>query len=308
MKISRRHMLLAGAAAAGTGLVSGAPILRAATRIEFGAVRIDTLSDGYLSQSLAMIVDRAPREGAEAILRRHGLVAESVNSPCNVTVMRRAGRVVLFDAGSGDGFVPTAGRLLAALDGLGVTPDAVTDIVFTHGHADHLWGVLDAFDEPTFVNARYFMGRREFDYWRDPATAGSIGERRLAFAIGARRRLDRLAARFTLIEDGQEVLPGVMAHASFGHSPGHMVHEIRDGARSLMIVGDCLPNPHIAFEQPGWPSGTDQDTAAGARSRQRLLARLAHEAMPFVGFHLPGGGLGRAEPRGRESYRFTAEI
>ncbi len=69
------------------------------------------------------------------------------------------------------------------------------------------------------------------------------------------------------------------------------------GGENLMIVGDSIVNHHIAFEQPAWFSGSDQDQVLAAQTRVALLDQVSQAQMRFVGFHLPDGGLGRAERR-----------
>jgi hypothetical protein len=45
----------------------------------------------------------------------------------------------------------------------------------------------------------------------------------------------------------------------------------------------------------------------GVTTRLGLLDQLANEQMTLIGFHLPGGGIGRAEKDG-DGYRFVEEI
>ena len=81
--------------------------------------------------------------------------------------------------------------------------------------------------------------------------------------------------------------------------------ELRDGSESLMVLGDSLGNPHVAFEAPGFESGSDQDPAMAAATRRGLLDQLASAQMRVAGFHLPGG-LGRVERTGG-AFRFVAD-
>ncbi|AVO37147.1 MBL fold metallo-hydrolase [Pukyongiella litopenaei] len=305
MRIDRRGFLggfLGGlGAAAGIG---GASLAGTVTRLK--EVEVTTLSDGNLVLPGDMVFDGLPEEPLAAILARHDVARDEVHPPCNLTLMRDGIRSVLFDAGSGPAFMPSAGRLETALEAAGLGPGDITHVVFTHGHPDHLWGVLDDFDDLLFANADYLFGQVEWDYWRDPATVDRIGASRVAFAVGAPRRMDAIAERCSFFTDGQEILPGVMAHAAFGHTPGHMAFEIRSGGEALMVVGDAIGNGHVAFEQPDWPSGSDQDADRGAQTRRRLLDQLATDRIAMIGFHLPGGGLGRVERMG-DAYRFTEE-
>ena len=148
------------------------------------------------------------------------------------------------------------------------------------------------------------IGQAEFDYWTDPATVDTIGAARTAFAVGAARRLDVIADRVQFVRDGQEILPGVAARLTAGHTPGHMSYELRSGSEAVMVVGDALGNHHVAFERPDWASGSDQDGAQAAQTRALLLDQLANEQMALIGYHLPGGGIGRAERAGG-GFRFV---
>lgn len=279
---------------------------QARAQIALGAARIDTLSDGHLVLPGAFYLGDAPKAEAAAILDHYGLGTAEFRPDCNVTLLRDGADTVLFDLGAGPDFMPTAGKLHETLAALDVAPEAVTAVVFTHAHPDHLWGLLDEFDEPRFANARYLIGRTEWEFWTDPGTVDSIGPERTTFAVGAARRLAALEDRIELFDDGAEVLSGVAARATPGHTPGHMSFEVRRGSDSVMVLGDCIGNHHIAFERPGWHSGTDQDPPRAAATRLGLLDQLAAEQMRLIGYHLPGPGLGRAERRDG-SYRFVAE-
>ncbi|UWR34904.1 MBL fold metallo-hydrolase [Sulfitobacter sp. W027] len=299
MQINRR-MVLAGMG--GAALAHGPLRAFATTSAQIGDYEFVSVSDGNLVLPRSFFFDGLPQEDLAQALAPFDLPLDQLEPPCNLTLLRDAERVVLFDAGSGPAFMPSAGVLLDSLEAVGVAPEAVTDVIFTHGHPDHLWGVLDDFDDLVFPNASYHMGQVEWDYWRDPATVDTIGAARAAFAAGAARRLEAIEDRVSHFSDGEEVLPGITAQASFGHTPGHMSFVV-GGSEALMIGGDAIGNHHLAFARPGWASGSDQDPELGAQTRERLLDRLSHEQMLLMGFHLPNGGLGRVERDG-DSYRF----
>ncbi|WP_170407312.1 MBL fold metallo-hydrolase [Ruegeria arenilitoris] len=268
--------------------------------------RLATLSDGYLVLPPEMVFGAMPQNELIELLAHHQADLTKYEPSCNVVLYRDDENTVLFDVGAGPDFMPTSGQLPETLGAIGVSPDDVTQVVFTHAHPDHIWGVLDDFDDPLFPNATYHFGRTEWDYWWNPATVDSIGADRASFAVGAKRRMEAIEDRVEFVDDGQEILPGIAARASFGHTPGHMAFEIRDGSDAVMIVGDAISNPHVAFERPDWHSGTDQEPDTAATTRKLLLDQIAHEQMKVIGFHLPDSGIGRVERNG-STYRFIGE-
>ena len=277
----------------------------AQSSLEIGGVRIDTLSDGHLTLPPGFIFDPMPQDELATVLAEFGTRPDDpLTPPCNVTLVRRDAQVILFDTGAGTGFQPTAGALVDALEALEIAPEDLTHVVFTHGHPDHLWGVLDDFDDPLFAEAEHMIGRVEWDYWLNEETVDRIGEARAAFAVGAKRRLEALEDQMSFFDDGQEVLPGIAARACYGHTPGHMAFEVRAGSEAVMVVGDAIGNHHVAFARPDWRAGSDQDQETAAISRRALLDQLSVERTALIGFHLPDGGMGRVE-RKDDGFRFV---
>jgi glyoxylase-like metal-dependent hydrolase (beta-lactamase superfamily II) len=278
----------------------------AASTLQLGATRIDTLSDGNLVLPVSATLGPTPAADAAPVLARYGITDGPLTPPCNVTLLRDGTNTVLFDVGAGPDFMPSAGKLADAFAALDLSPDDITHVVFTHAHPDHIWGLLDDFDDPMFPQATHMIGKTEFDYWMNPATVDSIDAGRTTFAVGARRRLEAIEDMLTTFTDGQEILPGIAARASFGHTPGHMSFDLRGGSEHAILTGDAIINHHLAFERPDWRTGSDQDPDLGATTRTRLLDQIASDQMRLIGFHLAEGGIGHAERHG-EGYRFIPE-
>jgi glyoxylase-like metal-dependent hydrolase (beta-lactamase superfamily II) len=93
--------------------------------------------------------------------------------------------LVLVDAGNGR-FAPEldVGHVYEELDALGVHPWDVRCVIITHGHADHVGGLVGPRGEPAFPDARHVIHRVEAEFWSSaeaealPNGAGSPRRRR----------------------------------------------------------------------------------------------------------------------------------
>lgn len=286
-----------------SSIVSAMPRVTAA-QLSLGAASLTTVSDGSLVLPGDFIFEPMPKNELAPILADYDLSSERLTPECNLALYRDRKNTVLFDVGSGPDFMPSAGTIVQSLDAIGLTPTDITHVVFTHAHPDHIWGLLDDFDDPLFFNATYMMGRTEWDYWWNPETVNSIGDARAAFAVGAKRRMEVIEDSVEFFDDGDEVLPGIAAISTPGHTPGHMAFEVRNGSDAALIVGDAIGNHHVAFRKPRWESGSDQDAPMAVATRNMLFDRLSSEQMSIIGFHLPNGGMGRVEVSG-DAFRFV---
>ena len=301
MRISRRT-LIAGAVPALLPLSAKRTVSE-----DVGGRRITTVSDGNLVLPLSFLLQDVPEAQARRFFSEHGLSAGRLEPECNLTLLEDGDRTVLFDAGAGPNFMPTAGLLGDALAEASIEPEAVTDVVFTHAHPDHLWGILDEFDEITFPEAQLHVSRKEWDFWRASDTIKTIGKERLAFAVGAQNRYAAMEDRVQLFDAGAEVVPGVEAVGTSGHTPGHMSFAIHSNSDYVMVLGDALTNHAVSFHRPDWANGSDQNPQAAIATRLSLLDRLSADRASIVGFHLPNGGLGRVE-RHEQAYRFVQDL
>ncbi len=266
------------------------------------------LSDGNLQQPVNRVlpeslIDKTERD---VFLTENNLTAQIFEPDCNIALWRSDERLVIFDTGAGSNFMPTTGKLLESLAAADIDPTDVTDVVYTHAHPDHLWGLVDDFDELAFPQAAYHMNAREWDYWRADSTMDETPDNRKSFVAGARNRFPFIEEQINLFNTGDELLPGVEAVDTQGHTPGHTSFALHRGGDSVLIVGDALTNAVVSFKKPNWLSGSDQDPELARTTRVKLLDRLAHEKTPVVGFHLPHPGYGFVE-RQDSHYRFSAQ-
>ena len=273
-----------------------------AHRLIVGDLKVAIISDGHLVQQTAMFgTDRGEGDRVAAL----GGV-DRVTAGVNVTLVRTKTDLVLIDCGSGPNFVDTTGRLGDRLSAAGVDPKAVTLVVLTHGHPDHLWGAVDEFDDrPRFPNAHYVLSEAEWALWMTGDPTAKVPAERLNFVPGAERCLKVLKDRLTLVKSSADIAPGLQAIDAAGHSQGHIAVALTSGSESAIVLADTLIHPNVSFAHPEWKLGADHEPDRAVLTRKTLLDRVATDRTRVIGYHLPFPGVGIVERRGT-AYRFVA--
>jgi glyoxylase-like metal-dependent hydrolase (beta-lactamase superfamily II) len=265
---------------------------------------LTTLSDGSFALPVNMLSSSAEPAQLRDALAAAGLSQTEHRNPLNVSVLTRGDEVVIFDCGAGANFMDGAGKLTANLAAAGIAPEKVKHVLFTHAHPDHLWGALDDFGTPAFPEATYHIAAAERDFWTSADVFSQMPEDRQAFAAGAQRNIKELASVLKTFKPGAEIVSGVSAFDTRGHTPGHVSFEVKLGSDTMLVLGDALTHPVISFQHPDWRGGFDQEPDRAIATRRVLLDKLASEQTKIVGYHLPNGGMGRVEKSG-SAYRFV---
>ncbi len=275
-------------------------------RFKHGAFDVTVMSDGHLVLPTSFLSPGAPRDERAALLKAAGQTAETYNSPTNVTLIGSGSDLILVDMGSGDRFMPSAGKLWENLKAAGVDKSKITKVIFTHGHPDHLWGTVDEFDDLMLPNATFYVGSAEWDFWHgDNATRGLPPER-AGFVTGARRNYAAIKERVKVFKASDEIVRGLQIVATPGHTQGHVALALT-GGDGLIVGGDTLTHPLISFAHPEWRPVADHVPDQAAATRKTLLDRLATDKSKLIGFHLPYPGIGTVE-RKDGAYRYVAAI
>jgi glyoxylase-like metal-dependent hydrolase (beta-lactamase superfamily II) len=299
--LDRRTFLAATAA----GLAARTLPALAATPYAFrhGVFDVAVVSDGHLVLPTSSLAPNAPPTEREMLLRAAGQTGDRYNSPTNITLIRTGSDLILIDMGSGDRFMPTAGRLWDNLKAAGIDKSKITKVIFTHGHPDHLWGTVDELDELAIPDATFYVASAEWDFWTgDNATRGLPSER-AGFVTGARRNYTAIKDKVKMVKAGDEIVSGLRLINTAGHTQGHVSLELA-GADGLIVGGDALIDAPIYFRHPEWTYAGDHVPDQAVITRRKLLDRLAADRSKLIGFHLPYPGVGTVE-RKDSAYRFV---
>ena len=184
----------------------------------------------------------------------------------------------------------------------GHRPEDVALVINTHLHFDHAGGNTargaDGVVRLAFPNARYVVQRGEYEW------ATRTNERTAASYLPGNFVPVRDAGRFDLIEGEREVLSGITALQTPGHTPHHQSILIESDGEAALFVGDLVPTQaHLPLP---WIMGYDVEPLVTLESKRRILKRATDEQWLLVFEHDAEVPWGRVRHDGK-SYALVSE-
>jgi len=276
--------------------------------LKIGEIDVLVVSDGVLPLPTTMLAHNAAPADRATWLHDMFLPQDAFDWALNAVMVRSGSKTILIDAGLGSDpnlNLPRAGQLIRRLEAAGIDLSAVTDLVLTHMHMDHVGGLLvDGVKQRLRKDLRIHVAAAEVKFWEAPDFS------RVAMPPGFPDALRATAKRFAkeygsqlrTFDETHEIAPGVIARRTGGHTPGHSVVRIASGDDALTFAGDAVFA--VGFEQPDWHNGFEHDPEEAARVRVCLLRELAASGEMLVATHLPFPSVGRVAAHG-DAFRWV---
>ena len=202
----------------------------------------------------------------------------------NILYIRTPEHEILVDTGLGGDRSKLPESLLLA----GIELNKIDTVIITHGHGDHIGGIIGADGSPTFPKARYAIWKDEWEHWLDVAQKTDDPNN------PARKNLIPIQDKVMLIEKEWEFLPGIHAVHAPGHTMGHMALLVESKGEKLLHIVDAAHSP-AQLAHPDWAPGFDVDPKVSTATREKLFARAANEQMLMLAYHFGFPGLGHVE-------------
>ena len=206
-------------------------------------------------------------------------------------VLRSKGRTAMIDTCIGndrkrefDVFCNMQNTFLEDLATAGFPAEEVTDVLCTHLHFDHVgWNtrLVGGKWVPTFPQARYLFGRREWQHWTHLRDTGGYHHMdhlqdsiEPILAAGLEQFID---ADFRLTDE-------ISLIATPGHTPGHVSVLIESRGERAVITGDLMHSP-IQIAIPATEARFDMDRPQAARTRCEFVERFSNSGTLVIGSH-----------------------
>jgi glyoxylase-like metal-dependent hydrolase (beta-lactamase superfamily II) len=208
-------------------------------------------------------------------------------------VLRSRDKTVMIDTCIGadrkreyDVFCNIRTTFLDDMKAAGFPPSSITTVLCTHLHFDHVgWNthLVNGKWVPTFPQARYLFGRREYDYWCHLRETGGYHDfEHLHDSIDPVLE----AGLVDFIGPEHQVTDEVSLFPTPGHTPGHVSVLIRSRGEEAVITGDLLHHP-IQLSYPLRHANFDMDKQQAAATRQAFVDRFAGRKALVIGSHFP---------------------
>ena len=187
----------------------------------------------------------------------------------------------------------------------GYAPETVAKVLCTHMHFDHVgWNTRKVNGRwvPTFPNARYLFGRKEYEHWQMLKRTGGYHDfTHLADSI------DPIisAGLADFIEPNVKITDELTLVPTPGHTPGHVSVQISSKGQEGFITGDMLHHP-LQLAEADCPGNFDMDKEQGVKTRKAMFERLGDKKILVIGSHFSDPTAGYIA-RDKKYWRFNVQ-
>jgi glyoxylase-like metal-dependent hydrolase (beta-lactamase superfamily II) len=272
-------------------------------RYKVGDIEVTVVSDGFRMASPDGYIVNASKDELLTTLAEAGLPTDHLKNVYAPILIETGGKRVLVDTGNGEAVFAQSkgerGRLQCNLAAAGIDSNAIDVVVISHFHADHVNGLLAADNTAAFPNAEIMVPEREWDFWMDDGEMSRASKGRMTELFHNNRRVfDALGRKVTPYSWDRDVVPGVTAVGTPGHSIGHTSFVVASGSGRVFVQSDVNNQAVVFSKHPEWHGSFDQDPVLASETRRRVYDMLVAEKMPVQAYHHPFPGLGRVERDG----------
>jgi len=274
-------------------------------RYKVGSIEITVVNDGVSRMPVTDdFVSNASKNDVNAALEAAFLEKDFYAGPYNPIVINTGSKLALVDTGTGETAFGASkglnGRLLLNLAAAGIDVKDIDTVIVSHYHGDHINGLLKADNSITFPNAEILVPAKEHNFWMDDGEMSRASKPRVVAGFKNVRRLmaGEVLRRVRTYEWDKEVIPGVTAVGTPGHTPGHTSHIVASEAKTVYVQADVTHAPFLFARHPDWHFMLDVEPVEAEATRRKVYDMLVADKMLVQGFHYPFPAVGHVEKSG----------
>ena len=252
----------------------------------FGDFKVSLLSEGQRDGNKSILIGVTPEMLSK--YAPNGTFPSSINA----FLIKTGKQNILVDTGLGK-------NLLSNLKSLGVSPEKIDILLITHMHGDHIGGMVSG-GKKVFPKAKIYIAKPEHDYW-------TKDEQRLQAVSAAITPYKNSIILFDPenLNSSKELINGIKAIASYGHTPGHTSFLLESKGEKLMIWGDLTHAMAIQMPYPQISVTYDVDPKLAAETRLKMLKFVCDKNIPVAGMHIAYPSIGKIKSNGAGGYTFN---
>jgi glyoxylase-like metal-dependent hydrolase (beta-lactamase superfamily II) len=241
---------------------------------------------------MAKMFPSAPPDELQEALRAYKIDPNDITFSYNCLFVDTEKQRILVDVGIGR---EQEGKLLSHLEAEKIAPESITQVIITHGHADHIGGLTDAQGNLVFKNAEYWIWHDEWKFWNDERNLKDLPPHAVA---AVQKNFPAIANKINLVDREHEFLPGVSVIHVPGHTAGMMALQFESHGKKLLAVADSFHRP-FQIGHLTWNVSFDRIPEEAPKSRQKLLKLAVADHALVLPYHFPHPGLGRVKAQGK---------
>jgi glyoxylase-like metal-dependent hydrolase (beta-lactamase superfamily II) len=222
--------------------------------IKIGKFQIDVVDTGGLALDGGAMFGVVPK----ALWQRaysEGDEANRIPMAARPLLVRWDDKIMLIDSGSGDKLGEKFEKIYniehdktpinVGLSKYNLSPDDITDFVYTHLHFDHAGGstIMENGEAiPVFNNAKHYVQKAQYDWAMNP----TLKDR--ASFMRENWEPVRASGALDILDGVGEIYKGIEVITVDGHTKGMQMVKISDAGETLLFGADLTPtSAHISY-------------------------------------------------------------
>jgi glyoxylase-like metal-dependent hydrolase (beta-lactamase superfamily II) len=267
---------------------------------KIGDFQASVVSDGFGSMPYQPIFAPNASQAEFDSAMKANFMKPIVQGATNALVIDTGKQRILIDTGWGEKHGPTFGdypQLVSSLQRAGFQPDSIDIVVLSHGHLDHIGGLVTKAAALTYPKATFVFVDAEWNYWTGSQYEGDLQRSPMpdvfkkASLLAGKEILAPIASKCRFVKQDGEIVTGVRYVAAPGHTPSHAMIHISSGNDEFLCFADLVHHP-IGMQHPDWMPTFDYDPTLAVKSRKAQLDRAATDRIMAMGYHFPFPALG----------------